>query len=87
MKTEKNKEEKTEKGKIGVENRFSYITKRRRIFAMDCKETKATQAVPLKYIVEIEKPPKPFTERLREYLKSNPDMRKELIRIATRKNV
>ena len=27
MKTEKNKEEKTEKGKIGVENRFSYITK------------------------------------------------------------
>ena len=54
---------------------------------MDGKETKATQAVPLKYIVEIEKPPKSFTERFREYLKSNPEMRKELIRIATRKNV
>ena len=54
---------------------------------MDGKETKATQAVPLKYIIEIEPNPVPFTERFREYLKRNPDKRKELIRIATRKNV
>lgn len=53
---------------------------------MDGKETKVTQAVPLKYIVEIEPDPVPFAERFREYLKRNPDKRKELIRIATRKN-